>query len=78
MSSAEFAEWLAYEQVAGPIGPERDDILHAVLVALIHNQWAKKSKRPKDFLPEWDQGRKQSPDEMLAHLRMFATRRDEE
>ena len=71
MMSKEFAEWMAYEKVTGPLGPERADVLHAVLLALIHNQWAKKPKKPKDFLPEWDQGRAQTPEEMLAMLRAW-------
>ena len=74
MSSAEFAEWMAYEKVTGPLGPERFDALHAVHMALIYNQWAKKSKtkKPKDFLPEWDRHvRVSSPEEMLNALRAF-------
>lgn len=69
MSSLEFAEWMAYERVTGPVGAERLDILHAVQMALTHNQWAKKPKKPKDFLPEWDQRPAQTPEEMLAMLR---------
>ncbi|MEX1037858.1 MAG: hypothetical protein WDZ96_03265 [Acidimicrobiia bacterium] len=69
MSSLEFAEWMAYEKVTGPFGGERMDVLHAVQMALIHNQWAKKPRKPKDFLPEWDRKKAQTPEEMLAMLR---------
>ena len=59
-SSAELTEWMAYEQLAGPLGPARDDILIAQLCAVVANsQKDKKSKKAKtkDFLPEWDKGR---------------------
>ena len=66
MSSVEFAEWMAYEQVAGPLGPERGDFHNARLLTLLHNLYAKKGqgKKVKDFLPEWDKPA-QSPDQML-------------
>jgi hypothetical protein len=71
MSSREFAEWMAYEQVAGPLGPERLDLLHADLMALTFNIWAKKGKekKPKDFVVDWDRKKAQSPEDMLAMLR---------
>ena len=59
-SSAELTEWMAYEQMAGPLGPARQDILFAQLCAVVANsQRDKKSKKakPKDFLPDWDKGR---------------------
>lgn len=59
-SSAELTEWMAYEQLAGPLGPARTDILVAQLCAVVANsQKDKKSKKakPKDFLPDWDKGR---------------------
>lgn len=62
---------MAYESVTGTLGPERFDILHAVLLSLIHNQWAKKPKKPMDFLPEWDQKKVQSPEDMLEMLKSW-------
>jgi hypothetical protein len=59
---------MAYEKVTGPLGPERGDILHAVLMALIHNQWAKKGKKPVEFMPEWDR-RPQRPEEQMHVLK---------
>lgn len=59
-SSAELTEWAAYEQMTGPLGPERDDILFAQLCAVVANsQKDKKSKKakPKDFLPQWERTR---------------------
>jgi len=60
---------MAYERVVGPLGGERFDVLHAIQMALVHNQWAKKPKKPRDFMPEWDRPKAQSPEEMLAMLR---------
>jgi len=67
---------MAYEQVAGPLGPERGDILHALEMALMYNAWAAskgKGKKPKDFLPDWDRrAREQTPEDMLGVLRAWA------
>lgn len=59
---------MAYERVAGPLGPERDDILTALLATVVHNVFAKKGKKVKDFLPEWDR-KPQTPEDMLHTLR---------
>lgn len=58
-TSAELTEWMAYEQMTGPLGPERNDILFAQLCAVVANANRAKGKkaRPKDFLPTWDRGR---------------------
>lgn len=75
MSSREFAEWMAYEQVTGPLGPERFDVLHAIHMAMLYNQWATKGKekKPKEFLPDWDRkAREQTPEQMLGVFRMWA------
>lgn len=56
-SSAELTEWMAYEQMTGPLGPVRQDILFAQLCAVVANsQKDKKSRpaKPKDFLPKWE------------------------
>lgn len=62
---------MAYEQVTGPLGPERFDILHADMMAMLYNPWAKKGKekKPKDFMPDWDQNKKQTPMDMLSMLK---------
>ena len=56
-SSEELTEWMAYENVAGPIGPERFDVLNAILAATVANTARAKGRKaePKDFIPEWDQ-----------------------
>ncbi|MDT0270252.1 hypothetical protein RM844_28675 [Streptomyces sp. DSM 44915] len=60
---------MAYERVTGPLGPERADALHGIqTAALVNAQKGKRGKRarPQDFIPEWDGGGAQSPDEQLA------------
>lgn len=57
-SSAELTEWMAYERVTGPLGPERLDLLLAVQTSVIVNVNRGKGKkaRPEDFVPKWDRG----------------------
>lgn len=73
ITSEELTEWMAYEQVTGPLGAERDDILMAILAATIANtNRGKRGRRarPKDFLPTWDQARKVMPwQDMLAAVK---------
>ncbi|NUP21614.1 MAG: DUF4035 domain-containing protein [Streptomyces sp.] len=59
-SSAELTEWIAYEQITGPIGQARDDILMAVLAATISNANRSKGRKARatDFLPKWDRFKK--------------------
>jgi len=44
---------MAYEQVAGPLGGERDDLLNAMLAAVIASSASGKSADPKKFMPPW-------------------------
>ncbi|MGW2580840.1 phage tail assembly protein T [Streptomyces virginiae] len=59
-SSAELTEWIAYEQITGPIGPARDDILMAILAATVSNANRGKGRKARvlDFLPKWDRTKK--------------------
>ncbi|MFJ4907727.1 hypothetical protein ACIQCR_24570 [Streptomyces sp. NPDC093249] len=74
-SSAELTEWMAYEHVAGPLGPERLDLLHAITSATIANTARGKgqpAREPKDFMPRWDQAAgqtEQSWQQMLATVK---------
>ena len=73
VSSAELTDWIAYEEIAGTLGPERDDILNAILCATIANANRDRKTRkatPKDFLPTWDQA-PQTADQQLAMLRQL-------
>lgn len=74
MSSAELTEWMAYEQVAGPLGPERGDQLVAMLASVVANANRAKGRkvRPKDYLPQWDR-KAQSWQEQLAAVKQINT-----
>lgn len=69
MSSREITEWVAYERIAGPLGPERLDILAGVISATVANSQSKKKHKPADFIPQWDQRRGQTWQEQLAAVR---------
>lgn len=78
-TSAELTEWMAYEHVAGPLGPERQDVLHAILAATVSNTARGKGRKaePKDFMPKWDQGAKRVPadwQQMLATVKTMNRR----
>ena len=63
-TSDELCEWMAYEQVTGPLGPERMDLLFGILTATVSNGSRGKGQRarePKDFIPKWDQGAGRQP-----------------
>lgn len=71
MSSAELTRWMAYEQMTGPLGGQRDDQLVALLAAVIANANRAKGRKakPKDFLPQWDRDKEMSWEEQLAAIR---------
>ena len=78
-TSADLADWMAYEQVTGPIGPERQDLLFSILAATVSNTARGKGRKaePKDFLPKWDQGAKREPadwQQMLATVKTMNRR----
>lgn len=71
VDSRELAEWMAYEQVTGPLGPERADIHAGIIAAAIHNANTGKRGRkakPRDFIPRWDRAA-QTWEEQLAVIR---------
>ncbi|MFJ5059018.1 hypothetical protein ACIP96_06315 [Streptomyces nigra] len=77
MSSAELTEWMAYEKIAGPLGGARQDILNAILTAVVANTARGKKGRaskPKDFLPKWDRDRRMDWREMLATVKAINRR----
>jgi hypothetical protein len=71
---------MAYEQVTGPFGPERQDLLFGILTATVSNGSRGKGQRPrepKDFIPKWDQGAKREPadwQQMLAQVKAMNAR----
>lgn len=72
MSSAELTEWIAYEKITGPLGGARQDVLFSALAAVVANTARGKRgriARPKDFLPNWDRGRRMDWREMLTAVK---------
>ncbi|MDS1269690.1 DUF4035 domain-containing protein [Lipingzhangella sp. LS1_29] len=75
ISSRELSEWMAYERVTGPLGPERADLHAAIVASTVAN--ANRGKRgraakPADFIPRWDR-REQSWQEQLATVQRINT-----
>jgi hypothetical protein len=74
VTSREITEWMAYERVTGPLGPERMDSLVAMLTATVANTARGKGTRaatPKDFMPKWDRGARQDWREMLSAVKAY-------
>lgn len=75
--SRELAEWMAYEQIDGPLGPERGDYHAAILAHTTASVWRGKDDPPllvADFLPRWDAEapvREQSSDEQYEIARQI-------
>jgi hypothetical protein len=76
IDSDELTEWMAYEQLTGPLGPDRGDVLHGIQTAVIANTTAGKGRkaRPKDFIPKWDQTKSADWQDMLATARALTSR----
>jgi hypothetical protein len=76
MDSDEITDWMAYEQVTGPFGPERGDLLHGVRASVIANTVASKGRKtkPQDFIPDWDQNKEPDWEQMLATVRVMNSR----
>ncbi|NWN89181.1 MAG: hypothetical protein HLX51_11690 [Micrococcaceae bacterium] len=54
MSSAELTQWLAYEEVTGPLGAERDDALAALNAFYIMRALGAKKVKIDKLMPKWD------------------------
>lgn len=60
MTSADFSLWRAYQRLAGPLGPERDDWRLAMVASVIANGQRDTKRRPRpyrpdEFIPDWAQ-----------------------
>ena len=73
MTSAQFAEWMAYSR-AEPWGEERDDLRMGVLASMIANMFRDKNKKPAkpsdfilDFEPEDEAAALERMREQLRH-----------
>lgn len=72
IDSAELTEWMAYEQISGPLGPARADVHAGIVAAVIYNAnrgKGQKARKPDDFIPQWDQRKPQTWQEQLAAIR---------
>jgi hypothetical protein len=78
IDSRELSEWMAYERVAGPLGPERDNLHAGLVTAAIYNvnrDRGRKAFRPQDFLFEFtssEQTHEQTPGGIYGMFRMWA------
>lgn len=66
MSAQELTEWMAYEQVTGTLGPEREDILAGIIAATVASALSRRRFTPQDFIPVWDKPARQTWQEQLA------------
>ncbi|MFE2936661.1 hypothetical protein [Streptomyces sp. NPDC059278] len=76
-TSQELTEWIAYERVTGPLGPERHDALCGILAATVSNAARGKgqpARSPADFIPKWDQDAGPDWQQMLASAKAMNRR----
>lgn len=74
IGSKELYEWMAFEQVMGPVGLDRQDYYNAKICHTLHmTVWDGKGKRPEmdDYMPPWVD-KKPVTDAHDTHLRMKA------
>lgn len=68
VSSAELTHWQAYEQVAGPLGSERDDANAAMTAFYVLQGLGSKKVKLEKLLPKWDR----KPAQKWQHMKMMA------
>lgn len=58
---------MAYESIAGPLGPDRDDHLAALIASTVVNSMRSKGRARKlsEFLPQWGPKQEQDPRQQL-------------
>jgi hypothetical protein len=67
MSPGQIIEWLAYQKVRGPLGPQRMDVYMASLMSVIAASVGAKTK-PSDFLPNWRPAPEVDPMDVFARF----------
>ena len=75
MSSAEYAEWRAYDKLNPIGGAERVELVVARLCALTYNLWRGKGKEavgPDKYLPHAEAGPEETPEEEEARMMVWA------
>lgn len=68
MPADELTEWAAYEQVTGPLGPERDDVLASMVAFYVSSALGAKKLKMHQLLPRWDR----KPTQDWRQMRMIA------
>ncbi len=66
ISSPEFAEWMAYDQLE-PMGEQRADLRMGIMAATLANVNRGRGQRafkPADFMPQFEERQPTSPDVM--------------
>ena len=74
IDSAEFSEWAAFDKIH-PIGGVRDDINAGIVAATIANCHRGKGQRAfsaGDFIPDYGDDLRQSPEDMASIFKAFA------
>ncbi|QKY78562.1 tail assembly chaperone [Streptomyces phage Dryad] len=72
LDSAELTEWMAYENMTGPLGRRRGDIQAATIAATIANSNRGKGGRKfklTDFLIPYGSEARKSPEQLLAAIK---------
>ncbi|WP_455906938.1 phage tail assembly protein T [Nocardiopsis alba] len=72
IDARELSEWMAYEQLTGPLGPARGDIHAGIVASMIYNTNRGKNQRarePGDFVPKWGGRKPQSWQEQLTAIK---------
>ena len=60
MSDGQIVQWLAYQKVRGPLGPQRMDLLMASLMSVIAASVG--AKIPvEQFIPDWNSAPEMTP-----------------
>ena len=71
ISAAELTDWLAFERIAGPLGPDRADVQAGIVASTIANVNRGKRGRkykPADFIPQWSRPGARTPQQMRTKL----------
>ena len=61
LDPAEFVTWMAWCQLHGPIGPERQDLQAALVcseVSVVAGAWGGKVRSPDEIMPDWRNARR--------------------
>ncbi len=76
ISSVELTEWMAYEQITGPLGPRRGDYQAAQITATllnVHRGKGRKARSTEEVLLRWDEREPMSPEEIYSRVRQINT-----